>query len=78
MATLFSMAKTSPKATGASLTGVTDRAKVDSAVAAPSETVRVMAGTWPLQPASGVKTYLPLAETEKTPLPASVAVWPAW
>ena len=75
--TLFSMAKTSPKATGASFTGVTVRARVDWEVAAPSETVSVMTGTVPFQLAKGAKTYLPLAETVSTPLPAIVTDSPA-
>ena len=77
MATLFSIAKVSPNAIGASFTGVTVSASVDEVVRAPSVTVMAMVGTEPNQPLSGEKTYLPSALTVSSPLPAIVTVWPA-
>ena len=52
-------AKTSAEAVGASLTGVTVRARLDVVVSAPSVTVTAMVGTEPFQLVAGVKTYLP-------------------
>ena len=77
IATLFSIANVSAKATGASFTAVTVRARLEVEVRLPSVTVTVTVGTEPNQLESGVKTYLPSALTVRSPLPVTVAVWPA-
>ena len=41
------------------------------------QVIEVMTGTVPFQLAKGAKTYLPLAETVSTPLPAIVTDSPA-